>query len=102
MSEATLLLSLHTFMAWTGTTSSFRSSAEDSENISSPIPPSSSSVDDNRKFEVSYVSRAGHVARMGDERRAYRVLVGKPEGKRPLGIPRHRWVDNIRMDLQEV
>ena len=34
--------------------------------------------------------------------RLYRVLVGKPEGKRPLGIPRHRWVDNIRMDLQEV
>ena len=44
---------------------------------------------------------AGHVARMGEEREAYRVLVGKPEGKRPLGRPRHRWVDN-RMDLQEV
>ena len=45
---------------------------------------------------------AGHVARMGEERGAHRVLVGKPEGKRPLGRPRHRWVDNIRMDLQEV
>ena len=45
---------------------------------------------------------AGHVARMGEERVAYRVLVGKPEGKRPLGRPRRRWVDNIRMDLQEV
>jgi len=45
---------------------------------------------------------AGHVARMGDERGVYRVLVGKPEGKRPLGRPRRRWVDNIRMDLQEV
>ena len=45
---------------------------------------------------------AGHVARMGVERGAYRVLVGKPEGKRPLGGPRCRWVDNIRMDLQEV
>ena len=45
---------------------------------------------------------AGHVARMGDERGTYSVLVGKPEGKRPLGRPRHRWVDNIRMDLQEV
>ena len=45
---------------------------------------------------------AGHVARMGEERGAYRVLVGKPEGKGPLGRPRHRWVDNIRMDLQEV
>ena len=45
---------------------------------------------------------AGHVARMVEERGAYRVLVGKPEGKRPLGRPRRRWVDNIRMDLQEV
>ena len=45
---------------------------------------------------------AGHVARMGEERRVCRVLVGKTEGKRPLGRPRRRWVDNIRMDLQEV
>ena len=45
---------------------------------------------------------AGHVAHMDEERRVYRVLVGKPEGKRPLGRPRRRWVDNIRMDLQEV
>jgi hypothetical protein len=45
---------------------------------------------------------AGHVARMGEERALYRVLVGKPEGKRPLGRPRRRWVDNIRMDLQDV
>jgi len=45
---------------------------------------------------------AGHVARMGEEREVYRVLVGKPEGKRPLGRPRRRWVDNIRIDLQEV
>ena len=45
---------------------------------------------------------AGHVAHMGEERGVYRVLVGKPEGKRPLGKPRRRWVDNIRMDLQEV
>ena len=45
---------------------------------------------------------AGHVARMGEEKGLYRVLVGKPEGKRPLGRPRCRWVDNIRMDLQEV
>jgi len=44
---------------------------------------------------------AGHVARMGEERGAYRVLVGKPEGKRPLGIPWRRWVNNIRKDLQE-
>ena len=45
---------------------------------------------------------AGHVARMGEERGVYRVLVGKPEGKSPLWRPRHRWVDNIRMNLQEV
>ena len=45
---------------------------------------------------------AGHVARMGEERGAYRFQVGKSEGKRPLGRPRHSWVDNIRMDLQEV
>ena len=43
----------------------------------------------------------GHVARMG-EKGAYRVLVGKLEGKSPMGRPRRRWVDNIRMDLQEV
>jgi hypothetical protein len=45
---------------------------------------------------------AGHVARMGEKRNAYRLLVGKPVGKRPLGRPRPRWVDNIRMDLGEV
>ena len=44
----------------------------------------------------------GHVARMGEERGVYRVLVGKPEGRIPLERPRHRWVDNIRTDLQEV
>ena len=45
---------------------------------------------------------AGHVARMGENRGVHRVLVGKPEGKRPLGRPRRRWEDNIKMDLQEV
>jgi len=45
---------------------------------------------------------AEHVARVGEERGLYRVLVGKPDGRRPLGRPRHRRVDNIRMDLQEV
>ena len=45
---------------------------------------------------------AGHVARMGEERGVYRVLVRKTEGRRPLGRPRRRWVDNIRMDLEEV
>jgi hypothetical protein len=44
----------------------------------------------------------GHVARMGEERKVYNVLVGKPEGKRPLGTPRRRWEDGIRMDLMEI
>jgi len=45
---------------------------------------------------------AGHVARMGEGRGVYRVLVGKPEGRRPLGRPRRRWEYNIKMDLREV
>jgi hypothetical protein len=45
---------------------------------------------------------AGHVSRMGEKRNAYRLLVGKPEGRRLLGRPRRRWLDNIRMDLVEV
>jgi len=46
--------------------------------------------------------QAGHIAYMGERTGLYRGLVGKPEGKRPLGKPRHRWEDNIKMDLQEV
>jgi hypothetical protein len=45
---------------------------------------------------------AGHVARIGEGRGVYRILVGTPEGKTPLGRPRHRWEDNINADLQEV
>jgi hypothetical protein len=45
---------------------------------------------------------AGHVARMGAKRNAYRILVGNPEGKRPLERPRRRWVDSIKMDLREI
>jgi hypothetical protein len=45
---------------------------------------------------------AGHVARVGEERKLYKVLVGKPEGKRPLGRPRRRREDEIRMDLMEI
>jgi hypothetical protein len=45
---------------------------------------------------------AGHVARLGERRNVYRLLVGKPEEKRPLGRPRRRWIDNIKMDLLEV
>jgi hypothetical protein len=44
---------------------------------------------------------AGHVARMREKRNAYRILVGKTEGKIPLGRPRRRWVNNIKMDLRE-
>jgi hypothetical protein len=69
----------------------------------------------NEELHVSYSSLSiiriiksrrmrwvGHVARMGEKKNAYRLLVGNPEGKRPLGRPRCRWVDNIRMDLGEV
>jgi hypothetical protein len=45
---------------------------------------------------------AGHVARMGEGRGVYRIFVGRPEGKRPLGRPRRRWEDNIKMDLKEI
>jgi hypothetical protein len=45
---------------------------------------------------------AGHVARIWEKRTAYRILVGKPEGKRPLRRPRHRWENNIKMDLREI
>ena len=50
----------------------------------------------------SRIRWAGHVAHMGEGRGVQRVLVGKPEGKKPLGRPRRRWEDNIKMDLQEV
>jgi hypothetical protein len=55
-------------------------------------------------IEIKYPVKkeAGHVARMGEKRNAYRLLVGKPEGKRPLGRRRRRWVDNIKMDLREI
>jgi hypothetical protein len=45
---------------------------------------------------------AGHVARIGEGRNMYRVLVGKPEGKSPLESPRHRWENGIKMDLREI
>jgi hypothetical protein len=55
-----------------------------------------------RVIKSSRMKWAGHVDRMGEGRGAYRVLVGKPEGKRPLGRPRRIWDDNIKMELQEV
>ena len=55
-----------------------------------------------RVIKLRRMRWAGHVARMGEERGVYRVLVGKPERRRPLGRPKRRQVDNIRMDLQEL
>ncbi|KAJ4438944.1 hypothetical protein ANN_14898 [Periplaneta americana] len=61
-----------------------------------------SSPDIIRNIKSRRLRWAGHVARMGESRNAYRVLVGRPEGKKPLGRPRRRWEDNIKMDLREV
>ncbi|KAJ4434031.1 hypothetical protein ANN_16350 [Periplaneta americana] len=61
-----------------------------------------SSPDIIRNIKSRRLRWAVHVARMGESRNAYRVLVGRPEGKRPLGRPRRRWEDNIKMDLREV
>jgi hypothetical protein len=55
-----------------------------------------------RIIKVRRMRWAGHVAGMGEKRNAYRLLVGKREGRRPLGRPRCRWLDNIKMDLVEV
>jgi hypothetical protein len=61
-----------------------------------------SSPDIIRQVKSRRMRWAVHVARMGEERKVYKVLVGKPEGKRPLGRPRHRLEDGIRMDLREI
>jgi hypothetical protein len=55
-----------------------------------------------RIMKSSRMRWARHVARMGEKRNVYRLLVGKPEGKRPLGRPRRRWINNIKMDLLEI
>jgi hypothetical protein len=52
-----------------------------------------------RIMKLRRMTWAGHVARMAEQRNVYRLLVEKPDGRRPLGRPRRRWVDNIRMDL---
>jgi hypothetical protein len=59
-----------------------------------------SSLDIIRQVKSRQMRWAGLVARMGEERKVYKVLVGMPEGKSPLGRPRHRWEDGIRMDLR--
>jgi hypothetical protein len=56
----------------------------------------------NIGYQIKKNEVGGHVAGMWEERGAYRILVLRPEGRRPLGRPRHRWEDNIKMDLQEV
>ncbi|KAJ4439313.1 hypothetical protein ANN_07435 [Periplaneta americana] len=61
-----------------------------------------SSLDIIRNIKSRRLRWAGHVARMGESRNAYRVLIGRPEGKRPLGRPRRRWEDIIKMDLREM
>jgi hypothetical protein len=61
-----------------------------------------SSPDIIRQIKSRRMWWAGHVERMGEERKVYKVLVGKPEGKRPLGRPRRRWEDGIRMDINEI
>jgi hypothetical protein len=55
-----------------------------------------------RTIESRRMRWAGHVARMGEKGNTYRILVGKPEGRRPLGRPRRRWVDNIKIDFREI
>jgi hypothetical protein len=55
-----------------------------------------------RMIKSRRIRWTGHVARMGEKRNAYRILVGKPEGKRPLGGPRRRWEDNIKINLKEI
>jgi hypothetical protein len=61
-----------------------------------------SSPDIIRQIKSRRMRWAGHVARIGEGRNMYKVLVGKPEGKRPLERPRHRWEDGIKMDLEEI
>jgi hypothetical protein len=61
-----------------------------------------SSLNTVRVIKSRRMRWAGHVALMGEGRSVYRVLVGRPEGKRPLGRPRRRWEDNIKLDLTEI
>jgi hypothetical protein len=61
-----------------------------------------SSLNKNRMIKSKRMRWAGHAAQMGKTRNPYKILVGKPEGKRPLGRPRRRWVDIIKMDLREI
>jgi hypothetical protein len=55
-----------------------------------------------RSINLKMMMWAGHVARLGEKSNEYRLLVGKPEGKRPLGRPRRKWIGNIKIDLSEI
>jgi hypothetical protein len=55
-----------------------------------------------RMIKARRMKWASHVTRLGEKRNAYRILMGKPEGKRPLGRPRRNWVDNIKVDVREI
>jgi hypothetical protein len=61
-----------------------------------------SSPDIIRQIKSMRIKWAGHVARKGEDRKLYKIFMGKPEGKRPLGRPKRRWKDGIRMDLREI
>jgi hypothetical protein len=61
-----------------------------------------SSPDINRQIISRRMKWAGHVTRMGVERKMYKILVGKPEGKKPLGRPRHRWEGELRICFKEI
>ena len=88
---------------WTGLDPQDRPARGESlYRLSYPGPPDDLSQEYKFILLILPVRWAGQVVRMGEEKGVYRVLVGKPEGKRPLGRPRRRWVDNIRMNLQEV
>jgi hypothetical protein len=63
---------------------------------------SSPSIITSRMIKLRRRRWAGHIARMGEKKDVYRLLVGKPEGKRPLRKPRRSWVDNVKMDLKEI
>jgi hypothetical protein len=69
---------------------------------SGELPNLYSSPNIIRQIKSRRMRWAGHVAHMGEGRNVYRVLVGKPEGKRPLERPRHRWEDGIKIDLREI
>jgi hypothetical protein len=81
-------------------------SYSDSKKFARPSPSDDNEMYSSPNIITMIKSRrvkwAGHVVRMGENRNAYKILVGRPEGKRPLGRARHRWVDNIKIDHREI